>query len=242
MQADGQTPVAPAIDSDDAVQAAAQLRTTRAVRERAHALLARARRCESDWFEIDDEQLSEAARLTVEATQQRYPSGEVPFHSRWRHFQAGGVDRLRALEQLLGDATSATERTRAQIDLVVVSVLLDAGAGPDWQYLEVASGQRLTRSEGLAVASFHAFTAGLFSSDPSRPLQADAAGLRAVDAARLGQAFQVEAANTLVGLAGRATLLNRLGDATAAQPDVFGPYGRPGGLFDAMTKGGRERG
>ncbi len=208
------------------------------MRERAAALLARARRGESDWFAVHDERLAEAARLTVEATQQRYPSGDVPFHSRWRHFQAGGVDRVAALEQLLGRATSARERTRAQIDLVVVSVLLDAGAGPDWHYDEAASGQRFARSEGLGVASFHAFRAGLFSSNPSRPLQADAAGLRAINPARLGRAFQVDDHNPLIGLAGRATLLNRLGEATAAQPERFGPYGRPGGLFDVLTQGG----
>ena len=55
------------------------------------------------------------------------------------------------------------------IDLTVVSVLLDAGAGPDWHYDEAASGQRFARSEGLGVASWHAFTAGSFSSDAGAP-------------------------------------------------------------------------
>ncbi len=218
------------LDPFDPADAAALLRTTTAVRQRAQALLARARCGESDWFTIHDDALAEATRLTIECTRARYPSGAVPFHSRWRHFEAGGVDRLAALDALLA-AEPVLERTRAKIDLVVVSVLLDAGAGPDWGYTEASHGQRFTRSEGLAVASFHAFADGLFSSNPTRPLQADAAGLRALDAPRLAQALQVDAANPLIGLDGRTDLLRRLGDALAQRPDAFGVNGRPGDLL-----------
>ena len=56
-------------------------------------------------------------------------------------------------------AVPPPSRAHAMIDLTVVSVLLDAGAGPDWKYVEPATGQTFTRSEGLGVASFHAFTA-----------------------------------------------------------------------------------
>ncbi len=76
---------------------------------------------------------------------------------------------------------------------------------------------------------------GLFSSDPEHPWQADPAGLRSVDADRLAVAFQAGASNPLVGLEGRVLLLRRLGDALAAQPDVFGPQGRPSGLFDVLV-------
>jgi len=37
-----------------------------------------------------------------------------------------------------------------------------------------------------------------------------------------------------VGLEGRVLLLRKLGEALAAQPEVFGPQGRPGGLFDML--------
>ena len=66
------------------------------------------------------------------------------------------------------------------------------------------------------------------------PLRADAAGLRAVTAEALAEAFQVGADNPLVGLDGRVTLLRRLGDTLAQQPDVFGALGRPGALFDLL--------
>ncbi|MET0541089.1 MAG: URC4/urg3 family protein [Variovorax sp.] len=216
--------------------AAAVLRTTTEVRARANALLARARRGESKWFTIgDDAALEDTARIVAEVTSDRYTWGPIPYHSRWRHFEAGGIDRKKQLDDLLGPDVHERERARARIDLVLVSVLLDAGAGANWHYTESSSGQRFTRSEGLGVASFHAFTSGLFSSDPDHPLRVDAAGLRALVTDRLGDAFQVSESNPVVGLAGRAMLLRRLGEAMAEQPEVFGEVGRPGGLFDAVV-------
>jgi hypothetical protein len=226
--------------ADLAARTAAELlRSTDAVRTRAHALLARARRGESAWFTVHDPALSEAARLVAEVTRERYPDLTIPYHSRWRHFEAGGVNRAAWLNALLGAATPA-EKARTQIDLALVSVLLDAGAGPDWSYQEAGGGPGgqpaiYARSEGLGVASFHAFMAGLFSSDHDHPLQADAVGLQRVTAETLGAAFQVSPSNPLVGLEGRAALLRRLGEVMAANAGVFGTPARPGGLFDLLV-------
>jgi hypothetical protein len=132
-------------------------------------------------------------------------------------------------------ALDAPARARAMIDLTVVSVLLDAGAGPDWGYREADTQKIFIRSEGLAVASWHAFLGGSFSSDPDRPLQVDTAGLRSLSVDSLADAFQVGPSNPLVGLDGRVQLLHRLGDALAAAPQVFGTPGRPGGIFDVMS-------
>lgn len=214
--------------------AAAALRSTVAVRERCGQLLDRARVGQSHWFTVDDGKLRDAAQEVAAATRRRYPRLHIPFHSRWRHFEAGGVDRKAQLEQLLGNV-AAQVRAHAMVDLAFVSVLLDAGAGPDWKYVEPATGQVLTRSEGIAVASFHAFCAGMFSSDTLRPLQADSEGLRAVVTDRLAQVFQVSESNPMVGLEGRAVLLRRLGEALAEEPEVFGDPGRPAGLFDMIV-------
>jgi hypothetical protein len=220
--------------------ATGQLRSTKTIRERAQALLARARRGESAWFSVNDGAMDNAAALVAELTRARYPDLKIPYHSRWRHFEAGGIDRAGKLKRKLQQA-SREELARSQIDLALVAVLLDAGAGPDWSYCEAASGQRpaqrFSRSEGLGVASFHAFMAGLFSSDPTQPLQADSEGLQAITAERLEIAFQVTPKNPLVGLEGRAALLRRLGEALQAQPEVFGHPARPGHLFDQMTRG-----
>ena len=217
-----------------------ELRSTRTIRTRARALLERARRGESVWFTVNDGAMATSAVLVAELTQARYPDLNIPYHSRWRQFEAGGVDRLAQLNRALGEA-STPDRVFAQIDLALVSVLLDAGAGADWCYHEPAhdqlSAHEYSRSEGLGVASFHAFMSGLFSSEPARPLQADALGLMAVTAQRLGEAFQVTSSNPLVGLDGRAALLRRLGQALQDQPELFGSPGRPGHLFTLLSEG-----
>ncbi|WAM15053.1 URC4/urg3 family protein [Rhodococcus sp. JS3073] len=226
--------VRPDLDTGRAEGAAAALRTTSAVRERARQLLSRAREGDSLWFAVDDDALHSAAAEVADVTRVRYPDLKIPYHSRWRHFEAGGVDRKAELDTRLA-ALDAPVRARAMIDLAVVSVLLDAGAGPDWHYDEVASGQSFARSEGLGVASWHAFLGGLFSSDAAHPLQVDAAGLRGLDANRLAEVFQAGPSNPLVGLEGRVLLLRRLGEVLGARPDVFGSQGRPGGLFDLLV-------
>lgn len=213
--------------------AASILRTTTAVRQRAAQLLVRARNGESRWFVVDDGFLDAAASEVVAATRNRYPKLHIPLHSRWRHFEAGGVDRKAQLERMLPQAP-LTSRLHAMMDLTFVSVLLDGGAGADWEYVEPATGQAFTRSEGLAVASFHAFMAGLFSSDKD-PLRVDSEGLRGLVTDHLVSAFQVTEANPLIGIEERAVLLRRLGEAMAEQPEVFGEDGRPGGMLDMLV-------
>ena len=65
------------------------------------------------------------------------------------------------------------EKTRRLLDLFVVSVLLDAGAGTKWQYKSKENGKIYRRSEGLAVASLEMFRTGIFSSNPEQPEQVD---------------------------------------------------------------------
>lgn len=221
-----------------ASQAARLLRSTATVRSRSRQLLERARAGDSSWFVVHDKGLDAAADLVAETTRSRYPDGDIPFHSRWRHFEAGGVDRLGALDAALPTAGSA-DRTRALIDVVLVSVLLDAGAGPEWSFREGSTGLVLTRSEGLGVASWAAFCDGLFSSDPDHPLRVDATALTRISADTLGAAFQAGPDNPLTGLPGRVDLLRRLGEVLARRPQIFGPDARPGGLFDHLTRGGR---
>ena len=218
--------------------ASAHFLSTNTIRSNAKALLERARQGQSAWLVVDDAKLPEIASLVAEVTRKNYPTLRIPYHSRWRHFEAAGIDRkpwlAAALDQSLGRAATSAERARMQIDLTVVSVLLDAGAGAQWRYEEARSGQVLARSEGLGVASLHAFMAGAFSSDATQPLQVDARALQALQPKQLAQAFQVGPENPLVGLEGRCALLQRLGAALAARPDVFGSAGSPSGLLAAL--------
>jgi hypothetical protein len=212
-----------------ATAAAANLRTTTAIRERAGQLLSRAIHGESRWFVVDEGFLDTAAREVVTITKRRYPKLHIPLHSRWRHFEAGGVNRKAELDRLMRDHPHPI-RGHAFIDLAFISVLLDAGAGPEWKYVEPATGKTFTRSEGLAVASYHAFVGGLFSSDEKHPYQADSVGLRALVTDHLAAAFQVSETNPLVGLDERVVLLRRLGEVMAEQPETYGQDGRPSGL------------
>lgn len=218
--------------------AVALLRTTATIRTRANGLLVRARSGGSAWFIVDDDALPAAAIDVASITRRRYPGLRIPFHSRWRHFEAGGIDRVAAVRERFAD--DPAEQARSLIDLAVVSVLLDAGAGPDWSYHDTVSGTQISRSEGLGVASLDAFVAGLFSGDPDRPLRADPVGLRSLTPDALGEAFQVSTTNPLVGLDGRVELLHRLGDALMRTPEVFGTDPRPGHLYDVLTASGRE--
>lgn len=207
-----------------------------AVRDRCRLLFTAACAGQLDHFRCDLAQLPTAAAYVDQVMAHQYPDGAIPVHSRWRHFEVDGESRLALLEPALSQL-NALERARLQGDLVMVSVLLDAGAGPDWRYVEPTSGRTFSRSEGLALASVHAFRAGLFSSDPAHPWQADALGLRQLTEADLAVAFQVSTANPLVGLGGRVALLNTLGQVLQQQPSYFGgPAGstapRPGHLMD----------
>jgi hypothetical protein len=222
----------------DARAAAEALLSAAAVRERCAIVFAAAERGETRHFRLVPRRFDEAVRRVAEITRRRYPDLEVPCHSRWRHFAAGGTDRA----GLVAVGAEAAEMARALIDLAVVSVLLDAGAGSSWRYREAETGQILVRSEGLAVASLRAMQSGLFSADPGNPWRADAEILARLSPARLAGAFQHSAGNALVGLGGRALLLRRCGQICAADPVHFGRAARPGGLYDYWrTSGDRLR-
>jgi hypothetical protein len=199
-----------------------------AVRQRCAIVLQAAERRETKHFRLHLERLDDAVARVAAVTRRRYPDLDVPFHSRWRHFSVGDVDRSASIPSDGGPA----ERARARLDLAIVSVLLDAGSGPGWQYCEAETGLVVARSEGLAVASLRAMQAGLFSADPANPWRADAVALAAMTAEQLGPAFQHGPDNPLLGLDGRALLLRRLGEVIGAIPEVFGKPARLGHLYD----------
>ncbi len=219
--------------------AAAWLCTADAVRSRAHAVLAMAEAGRLAHFTVEMARLDDAAAYVAAVVRAAYPDLRIPHHARWRHFAAGGVDRWAPLGAALA-GLGVDEVARARVELCIVSVLLDAGAGPDWHYTEPGTGLVLARSEGLAVASLRAFEAGLFAGQGG--MRADAAGLARIDAAALGRAFMVDDGNPMPGLQGRAALLRGLGSALLARPDVFGPVGpRVGGLFDHVVSTSKDR-
>jgi hypothetical protein len=218
----------------------AKLNDVAAVRERCgmvHRWVADGR---SPYFALDASRLAAVAAYVADVTREAYPDLKIPYHSRWRHFSAGGLDRW---GELAARSEDRLERARMAADLATVSVLLDAGAGDRWRYRERASGLSFARSEGLAIASFDMFRAGAFSSDPARPWRVDGIALANIDAATLARHFQVDAENPLVGLEQRSALLRRLGHALADRADLFARApARPGNLVDYWRNVVRDRG
>jgi hypothetical protein len=187
-------------------------------------------------FRIDLDRMDRTVDLVLEVTRKAYPSLDVPFHSRWRHFVTGGDNRWAEI----ADQTKWSDRAaraRAEFDLAIVSVFLDAGAGASWHYHDPKTGSAIGRSEGLGLASLAMFAAGAFSANPLHPLRVDAGMLANFSVADLARGMQVSDVNPLVGMDGRADLLRRLGRLVASKPDVFSRLDapRPGGLFDRFA-------
>jgi len=187
-----------------------------------------------DWL-LDLDRMAPTADFVAEVVRERYPRLDVPVHSRWRHFVFADRDLWNEIV-IQADWKSAAAAARAAFDLVITSVLLDAGAGAQWRYRDAATGIVSTRSEGLALASLRWFAGGGLSDDPRDPHRVDAAALRRVDGRTLRRALQAGEDNELPGLDGRAALLNRLGAVMESRPDLFAlaDSPRPGGLFDAL--------
>jgi Protein of unknown function (DUF1688) len=215
---------------------ARSLLSAAAVRSAAHRILTLALDASLEDWTVDMDRLQSAADFVANVVRDRYPELNPPLHARWRHFVFAGRDLWKEMSGARGKHSSAAV-SRTAFDLAITSVLLDAGAGSGWRYHDAATGLTVARSEGLALASLRWFERGGFSDHPGDPLRADAAALCRIDARAVDEAFQSRDGNLLQGAHGRAALLNRLGQAVQARPDLFasadGP--RPGGLFDALA-------
>jgi hypothetical protein len=146
------------------------LLSPKAIRERAQKIF-ELTQSGAGHFSFHEEKLKPVVDYVLTVIKEKYPDLKIPFHSRWGHFKAGGIDRAKRLSQELS-YLSPMEKARTQLDLVITSVLLDAGAGAEWSYREGDSRQSFNRSEGLGVASFYMFKSGIMSSD-RKSLRAD---------------------------------------------------------------------
>ena len=220
--------------------AAYSLLNAQAVRDRAHRMLALGLDDKLPNFRVDLDRLDDAVDLVVAVMQKNYPTLDVPFHSRWRHFVTYGFDRHTDLAE---DFTDPTARARADFDLAIVSVLLDAGAGPQWRYRDPITGGRffalgrLGAGQPRHVCLWRLFFRHGISADPTDQLRVDADALANLDTETLRKGFQVTDSNPLVGLEGRADLLRALGRLVTQRPEIFALHDtpRPGGFFDHLV-------
>lgn len=201
-----------------------------AIRERCNFIFDLALSNQLQHFIYHPEKLELVANFVLDNITQNYPDLNVPFHSRWRHFEVGNIPRIENLQKQL-NGLSQLEQTQAKLDLAIISVLLDAGAGEKWHYQESETWLIWRRSEGLAIASYEMFGQGLFSSNIEYPFQADAQGLMNLTESQLITGFQVNENNYLTGVKGRLELLKKLGETLSNYPHLFGEiHPRPGKL------------
>ena len=217
-------------------EAARRLLSAAAVRERCHALFEHALAGRLDHFTVDLDRLDRAADEVVATIRASYPELDIPFHARWRHFSAGGLDRWASVVPM-APWTEVAEMARAAFDLAIVSVLLDAGAGPDWRYEEGRTGEIFARSEGLAVASFEMFISGAFSMTAGRSLPGRRRGADGAVAGGAGERLPGRARQP----AGRGRGPRRPPQPPRPNDRRRSGYlrredsARPGGLFDALA-------
>jgi len=155
------------------------LKSLPAVRERAQRVYAKAKVQDLKHFDVDVSKLTDVAKFVVALIKRDYSDKNlnIPPHTRLRHFEVGNVDRVSKLVESWKGRADNMEIVRRMVDLIVVSVLLDAGAGDRWTFEakpdNMQGVSRFSRSEGLALASLAMFTEGRFSDDSQRGHQVD---------------------------------------------------------------------
>ncbi|GGI88013.1 URC4/urg3 family protein [Legionella impletisoli] len=210
------------------------LQDLRTIRQQSQRLFDLARQNQLVHFGMNTNKITEAASFVLDVIYDQYPDLNIPYHSRWRHFEAGGINRIKTLQAQLA-FFSIEERGKILYELVIISVLLDAGAGKHWHYFESSTGLDLNRSEGLAVASLALYLDGAFSIDPNQPLRVDSERLLAFSNTDLMNRFQVDEDNPLEGIEGRVALLNRLGVTIKKERQYFGQEGRLGDFYSYIV-------
>ncbi|EXJ89008.1 hypothetical protein A1O3_02072 [Capronia epimyces CBS 606.96] len=212
-----------------------------AVRQRAKVVGDAAQAGQLNHFDLDETRMDEVADFVTSVIKRDFGPDRfdtIPPHGRWQHFEAGKVPRIAdMIDGWRREACDDMEIARRLVDLFFVSVLLDAGAGDGWRWIEPGTGRTYERSEGIAVASLYMFQKLDFTvkKDGKTPL-VDGKALEQLPVDVLVEGFQTSETNPMLGVGSRTDLLRRLGKSLLGQSDVFGEEGRPGNIVDYMTK------
>ena len=180
-------------------------------------------------FSVDEGQLDATAQYVISVIRENYPNLDVPYHSRWRHFEVGNCAQLKKFKQYVLNLDQV-ECSRLGLDLIIPSVLVDAGAGAQWVYSS-SNSVTVGRSEGLALASLDMFLANGFSD--SSEVKTTAGGLAGITTNVFKEHFKIDEKNMMRGVEGRVALLSSLGIAIENNPKVF-PNQRLGDLIDYL--------
>lgn len=204
------------------------------VRKQCYRIYELGLRNDLEHFVLDMTKLPECVKFVKQVVDEYYPVGtHIPPHSRMRH-----LDQLPQFKEMMDNwECDRLEKMKRLIDLVFVSVLVDAGAGGEWQYYNASNAQVYKSSEGLGVASCDMFIDGYFSSDPAMKHRVNSLALKSLTEEKMAKGFQVTSTNKLVAVKNRAELLNKLGHALDLNPEFFGKeLPRPGNIVDYLLK------
>ncbi|OLY83641.1 Protein urg3 [Smittium mucronatum] len=154
------------------------------IRSKSYEVFSLVKENKSKYFTVDESKLDQVADFIIELINRDYESvGAVPAHGRWRSFELPIKSKKCNKKDLINEhiekwkldvSLSNSEICRRVIDLFVVSVLLDAGAGSKWSYFDKDTNSSYKRTEGLGMACLRMFEAGIFSCQPDSPFQVDA--------------------------------------------------------------------
>ncbi|UPX09835.1 uncharacterized protein EKO05_0000516 [Ascochyta rabiei] len=211
-----------------------------AIRDRAKVVGQAAKNGNLNHFDVHEDKLDDVADFVTSVIKRDYGPDKfdtIPPHGRWQHFEVGNVPRISdLLEEWKKSGCDDKELTRRLIDLFFVSVLLDAGAGDHWKYIEPKTGGSYERSEGIAVASLYMFLEGGYTAEETDTPLVDGKGLAQLTTETLAKGLQVTESNPMLGVESRANLLRGLGKSLLAHPDIFGAAGRPGNAVDYLLE------
>jgi hypothetical protein len=209
------------------------------VRDKACALLDRAAAGELKHVGVDPDRLGRAVEKVLESIRETYPEFQIPPYGIWRDFEAGGIERWEALAGARGFGT-AEEMLVAAADLAILGSFMMTARPEGRTYEDPMTGTVVTGRTASALAAFHMFAAGSFSSHMSDPYRVDAETLIRLDLKELAGGLQWDEGEDGDYLRAMQRHLQRLGEALALRPDLFGEGGetRPGLLVAHAAREG----
>jgi hypothetical protein len=207
------------------------------IRRKAHDVLERAVDGELFHVDVDLSKMDGVLLRVLEVTKENYPDFQIPPHGVWRDFEAGDFDRWGALASARG-FESAEEMLVAAADLAVVAAYMKTRHPENWVFKDRMTATQTAGPQASALAAFHMFASGSFSSDMSDPYRVDAETLIQMDMGELADALQWDLQHDAGMLEDMQRHLKRLGEALALRPDLFseGDVTRPGLLATRLAK------
>ncbi|MES0880422.1 DUF1688 family protein [Roseibium sp. SCP14] len=207
------------------------------VRRKAHGLLEQAVSGALSYVEVDLSGLQKILVTVLEATKETYPDFHIPPYGIWRDFEVGGIDRWGALASAR-EFQTAEEMLAASADLAVLACFMKTRTPENWVFRDPMTATETRGKQASALAAFHMFAAGSFSSELSDPYRVDAETLIRLDMEELASGLQWNMQDDVDLLKAMQRHLKRLGEALALRPDLFSEdeVTRPGLLATRLAK------